>query len=145
MKANPKRRRIVIVIVGTALVLLGSLAYATLPAGWHYRLFHDEASLSKVLSQIKPEAPVSDLERLLGPIDRESGDARRELLATYRGGARSNPDHFPEGVMEDDQFLSLPMGGMTLNLQVRDERLVNFDPQVFGEKSQPVAILHTIE
>lgn len=143
MKVKPKHRRVG--IIAAALVLLGGLAYAALPARWHYRLFHDEASLSEVLSQVEPDLPVSDLERLLGPIARETDDAHRELLATYRGGAKINPDHFPEGVMEDDQFLSLPMGGMTLNLQVRGDRLVNFDPQDFGKESRPVAMLHTIE
>lgn len=143
MESKTKRRRIA--IAATALVLLGGLAYAALPARWHYRLFHDEASLSAVLSQVEPDASVSDLERLLGPIARESDDAHRELLATYRGGARIDPDRFPEGVMEDDQFLSLTMDGMTLNLQVRGDRLVNFNPQDFGRESQPVAMLHTIE
>lgn len=142
MKTIQKRRRII--IAAAALALLGGLAYATLPARWHYRLFHDEASLSEVLSQVEPGAPVSDLERLLGPIRRETGDARRELLATYRGGTKIDPGHFPEGVTDDDQFLSVPMGEMILHLQVRGERLVNFDPQDFGETSQPVAMLHTI-
>lgn len=142
MKAKPKWRRIT--IAAAALALLVGLTYAALPARWHYRLFHDEASLSKVLSQVEPDAPVSDLERLLGPIARETDDAHRELLAIYRGGSQTNPDHFPEGVTEDDQFLSLPMGEtMTLHLQVRGERLVNFDPEDFGENSQPVAMLHT--
>jgi hypothetical protein len=117
-----------------ALLLLFGLAagWFFMPATTHYHLFADEASLNAVLfGQVKPGDSMARLIRLLGagkPVDEQQ---RVKLLGTIANFQRQTPASTPDGVEPDDQFLGYEASGMTIYLQFRDERLINFRPEDF--------------
>lgn len=127
------------------LAILGCLLYAGFPAAWHYRLFHDEASLLQILSTTEPGASLTELESRLGLFDRVHDEHRSQLISGYERAANSTPDAFPDGVTDRDEFIRLRMDDAELNLQVRDKRLVNFNPRNFDQPSEPVHLLNPLD
>lgn len=96
-----------------------------------YRRNRDSESLRTLLSRsVAPGDSLVSVAALLG-----RGEPEDELAANLRkwqAGPRFKPRAFPEGIEDDDVFVSFeskPRG--RIMLQFRDGKLVNFDPAHF--------------
>jgi hypothetical protein len=140
-----KRRRIVISL--GLLVIAAGLFYVWLPAAWHYRLFQDGVSLTRALSKVEPGTSVGELEGRLGAVQREADASNRDLIAVYKRMEEGNPDGFPDGVIDRDEFILLPVPAddTAMRLQVRDGRLVNFNPRNFDAPYERPRILNAVD
>jgi len=117
----------------TVLMLLGLAAgWLFMPATIHYHLFADEPSLNSVLArQVQPWDSTARVVRLLGAGTPISETERQRLLRVIAGFQRQSAAGTPAGVERDDQFLGYEASGMTIYLQFRNDRLINFQPQDF--------------
>jgi len=115
------------------LMLLGVVAgWLFMPATIHYHLFADEPSLNSVLAeQVVPGDSIARVVRLLGTGTAISESETQRLLGVIASFRRQTPGSTPLGVEPDDQFLGYEAAVMTIYLQFRNDRLINFEPRNF--------------
>ena len=127
-------RRLSYWLTGLLVLLLGGLLgfWLLMPPALHYHLIGDEASFNAVLSrQVVAGDSMETVTRLLGPGIGVSEAQRVRLVKSVAEFQRQVPESRPDGVKQDDQFLGYEVSGMTIYLQFRDSRLVNFRPEDF--------------
>ena len=134
-------KRLPWILAGVLLLLVagGVGLLAVMPATMRYQLFGDEAALNAVLAwQVQPGDDREAVRRLLGPGIAVSPAEREGLLRAMGDFARQTPASVPDGVEPGDQFLGYTSGtGITIYLQFRDGKLVNFNS---NDWEQPTTI-----
>ena len=99
--------------------------------GLYFRKHGDNASLHRVIKfQLNNGDPITKVEHLLGPATRNKSPQYREICKRL---ARQDPKGWPEGFQENDELLGYSTRSMTIHLQARDGRLVNFRPTDFED------------
>ncbi len=61
-----------------------------------------------------------------------------KLIADYLGYARRNPSEHPQGGQDADKFIAYRAGAWNIVLQIRDGRLINFNPADYPLKTGDV-------
>jgi hypothetical protein len=116
---------------GVALIAVG-LAVAMAIVRWNdpsarYIRTHDASSLDVVFrSRIKNGDRIEHVESMLGPCKRVPSGLR----TFYLNNARRRPSEHPQGGEDRDKFIAYKAGAWNVVLQIRDGRLVNFNPTI---------------
>ena len=118
-----------------------ALGYFLTPADAHFRLFHDESSFNRVLSQQDPSnLTVEKIESLLGRGTPIAEQRRLQLVQATRDFCQQTPDSYPDGADADDFFIGYDLGSHISHLQFRNGRIVNFNPREYDNKFKVRAI-----
>jgi hypothetical protein len=121
---------VLVVVVGLAVIT--TWPSSSLEAD-HYRRFHDGKSLYALLnSRIRSGDSLQDVEELLGPATIPI-DNVEELRTELREDSLTQPDHFPDGVYNEDTFATYPIGDDTVTLQLRNGFLINHQPSQYQD------------
>lgn len=116
---------VLVVVVGMAVIT--TWPSSSLEAD-HYQRFHDGKSLYVLLkSRIRNENSLQDVEELLGPATIVT-DNVDELRNEFRELAQTQPDYVPDGVENEDTFITYPIGDEQVTLQLRNGFIVNHRP-----------------
>lgn len=128
---------VLVVIVG--LSILTTWPSTSLEAD-HYQKFHDGKSLYALLnSRIHSGQRLDEVEAILGsatPLVEGIVEVRQQL----QEDATQNPQRYPEGVFDEDTFVTYQIENGKLLLQLRNGYLVNHDPVTFEEYTTPTDI-----
>ena len=128
---------VLITIVGLA--ILTTWPSSSLEAD-HYQKFHDGKSLYALLnSRIHSGQRLDEVEAILGPAT-PLVDGVSEIRQQLQEDAAQNPRRYPEGVFDEDTFVTYHIENGELLLQLRNGYLVNHDPVTFEEYSAPADI-----
>lgn len=122
-----------LIIAAAICVVAGGTWVLTLSDAEHYRWTQNSEALDHVLSQeVDNGMPVEELEQLLGPAGHDVDQALQRRAV--RQFMEQFPADYPDGVEEGDEWIAYPTnGGMVVNLQTREGRLVNFNPHAFAQ------------
>ena len=131
------RARLALIAVGIAVCLIVSATVSGCSKAGHYRAHHDAESLFATLhKEIKPGDSIQRVEELLGKGEPPRNPEKLRAFVTKR--VESVPQEFPDGVRDDDVFLAYRAGNMTIHLQVRGGRLINFNSKEY--EKLPLAV-----
>lgn len=121
---------VLVTIVGLA--ILTSWPSSSLEAD-HYQKFHDGKSLYALLhSRIHSGQRLNEMEAILGsatPLTEGVDEVRKQLQTE----AQNYPDRFPQGVYDEDTFVTYQIENGRLLMQLRGDVLVNHEPSRFEE------------
>lgn len=99
----------------------------------HYRAHQDIESLCVALyTQVKPGDSLSRVQALLG--DGTAATNREKFVRVMNAVTNKNPQAYSDGIEDQDQFIGFTGRGqpeMTVFLQFRNGRLINFQPSDF--------------
>ncbi len=132
--------RSVLVTVSIAVCICMMAGYLLIPASVHFRLFHDEESFCRVMSEeVDPGMSLDEVRDLLGTAEVVAERDRQQLVRSITDSVAQRSNSYPDGVTPSDQFLEYGLGGFGVYLQFREGRLVNFS------RSEYEALLSQIE
>jgi hypothetical protein len=121
---------VLVVVVGMAVIT--TWPSSSLEAD-HYQRFHDGKSLYALLhSRIKSGDSLQNVEELLGPATLAT-DNVEELRTEFRENSQTQPEHFPDGVHDEDTFAVYPLADDKVVLQLRNGFVVNHQPSQYLE------------
>lgn len=119
---------------GVVLAVVGLLFAVSLRFGTNRERFpNDLASFSQILANdIQPGASLAEVEALLGPGAGLTVAERTTAASAVLRWQKDQPAYYADGVLDRDVFLRWPIpGGCTLQLQFRDDRLINHAPDSY--------------
>lgn len=122
---------VLVLLVIVSLAIVAGLPSASVEAD-HYQRFRDGKSLYTLLSgSIERGYSLQDVEDVIGP-----GVVLDEDVEPYRDSLREtaqwHPDSYPDGVFQEDDFLTWSGNDEKVTLQFRNGYLVNFFPEQFA-------------
>ena len=122
------------------LLLLVALTGLLIWAGFHW-IRGDQYAFNVAVSQTVPrQSTLVRLESVIGPGHRPAPSDR--LAVSMRRMVESHPAQYPDGWQKGDHWVCYDFpGGHRWWFQVRDGRLVNYDPAILA--SQPQQVLST--
>ena len=134
MNTQSNRHRTAIGVVpfaiGIAVCLIVSATVSGCSKAGPHPTPQDAKSLFATLhAQIKPGDSIQRVQELLG--QGEPPQNREKFIAVVKKFAERLPQDYPAGVRDDDEFLRYSYQNLTVHLQFRAGRLLNFDPQKF--------------
>ncbi|MHC4757402.1 MAG: hypothetical protein ACYTE8_01980 [Planctomycetota bacterium] len=93
----------------------------------HYKTNQDCVSLWNILyTQVNQGDSIERIEALLGVGMLQTGQRKTQILAANKRLIKKNPDGFPDGIEDTDEFIGYFCYGATLYLQFRDRKLINY-------------------
>ncbi len=100
--------------------------YLLMPASTHFRLFHDQKSFCRVMSQrIEPGMTLDQVEDLLGHAEIVSETDQQLLIRSINDSVTQKPNPYPDGAAFGDKFMEYEFGTFGVYLQFREGKLIN--------------------
>jgi len=131
------RPRIGLSLAVLALAMTAAVTLALSPS-WQYQLTGHQRPFNRAVSRAVPRgSTLARLESVAGPGKRASVPSWLQQII------RSRPNDYPDGWREEDFCVSYSFPGhSTWYFQVRDGRLVNYDPAVLaGQPQEQIAVI----
>jgi len=122
----------IVAATGALCVLIVAAGSGCSPAQRYRQLQEAQSLFAALHQQVKNGDSVQNLQKLLGPGTQPAN--KNGLLRATRRFAQRYPQDYPAGVKDEDLFIVYSTeGDLTVALQFRDGRLINFNRQDYEQ------------